>query len=164
MHNDTRDELISAALDAEPVDVHALRAALATPEGREVLASFLLLRAVVVGDAIAPQADPTAVAAAAGVRPPRWARPFAWQVQAGVAASLTIVLTLGAFWLGTAWQQRSMLLPSSQPPARASAPASALSEGARLTGSRSQAAENGVPPAPSRVLRFTPGVDWHEGL
>ena len=55
MIDETRHELISAALDGEHVDVQVLREVLATPDGRAAAAAFLLLRATVAADVIEPR-------------------------------------------------------------------------------------------------------------
>jgi hypothetical protein len=163
MRDDDRSELISAALDAEPVDVEVLRRALATPEGRDALASFLMLRASVAADAVEPRTAAAAVMAAARANRRSWPLVLGWRVPLGAAASLAILLTAGAFWAGTAWRAGSPAdgpgqAASQTAAARATSPASARRPAMRVEGT-----EDDIPPIPSRVLRFTPGVDWHEG-
>ena len=48
--NERLEETISAALDGEPVNLAQLREALNVPEGRQVLAGFLLVRAAASGN------------------------------------------------------------------------------------------------------------------
>jgi hypothetical protein len=160
MTDESRDELISAALDAEPVDVIGLREALASAGGRDTLVSFLLLRAAVAADTAMPGAD-SAVSIAA-VRHPqrRWPVVPGWRVPVGVAASIAVLLAAGSFWAGTSWPARPPDTPAAQtgPSSGGAAPSSApASPGAR------RPPDDDTPPVPARVLRFTPGVDWHEG-
>jgi len=163
MKEDDRNALISAALDAEPVDVQHLREALTTPDGRDALASFLMLRASVAADAVEPRRDAAAVMAAARARRRSWPVVLGWRMPVGVAASLAILLTAGAFWAGTAWRTESPAgWPGQSAPqtagAREASPAS-VQDSVPREGRQ----DEDVPPIPSRVLRFTPGVDWHEG-
>jgi hypothetical protein len=185
----THDELISAALDGERVDLVDLRAALAEPDGREALASFVLLRAAVASDEDAP--GPAFYEAMAPVLRPRaggWllAGP---RIPAAIAASVLIVLAAGSFWLGrgtggarpngpkvvmtaaghgempavTAMQE-----PPALPPPVPSAPrvVGGIVEGPapeRAASAATLSATDRDPPMPSRVLRFVPGVDWRNG-
>ena len=163
MTDENRDELISAALDAEPVDVQALREALAAPGGRDALAAFLLVRAAVVADSITPRPAAAAAIAAARARRRLWPLGLGWRIPVGAAASIAMLLTVGAFWLGTAWQARDLTAGSGQRASQTSGTAAAPPIAAQPPASQPQAADDGVPPTPTRVLRFTPGVDWHEG-
>jgi len=161
MTDEERDELVSAAFDGERVDVRALREALAAPGGQAAAAEFLLLRAAVAGDA---GVAPPVMRAAPGngpVHQREWLPFWAPRVPAGFAAACAVALVVGAFWLGTSWRSPGpgdASLPREVP--RAAPPPSAA-PGTRPE-SRGQGGDAIVLPAPARVLRFTPGVDWHE--
>jgi negative regulator of sigma E activity len=160
MTSECRDELISAALDAEPVDVIALREALTSAGGRDTLVSFVLLRAAVAADTAMPGTDLAAHVAAAR-HPQRHRRVVpSWRVPVGIAASIAVLLAAGSFWAGTSWPARSANPPTAQagPSSGAAAPSSAPA-----SASAPRPADDDAPPIPARVLRFTPGVDWHEG-
>lgn len=160
MTDESRDELISAALDAEPVDVIALREALASSGGRDTLVSFVLLRAAVAADTAMPGADP-ALRTAAVYHPQRhWPVVPGWRVPVGIAASIAMLLAAGSFWAGTSWPARSPEAPAAQagPSSGVATPSSAP----ELPGAP-RPSDDDTPPVPARVLRFTPGVDWHEG-
>jgi hypothetical protein len=157
MTDEERDQLISAALDGERVNLEDLRAALASPAGGATAAEFILLRAAVSID----RDDGSGVTAAVAEdrRHPRhpW-RLLSWpRVPAAIAASLLLAAAAAAFWAGTSWPQAI--------PGPAVAVTTPAPQAARLTepAIRPQAGDAVVPPTPSRVLRFTPGVDWHEG-
>jgi len=145
MTDESRDELISAALDAEPVDVLALREALASAGGRDTLVSFVLLRAAVAADTAMPGAEPVVPG---------------WRVPVGIAASIAMLLAAGSFWAGTSWPTRSPDTAAVQagPSSGGAAPSSATASSGAL-----RLKDDDAPPTPTRVLRFTPGVDWHEG-
>jgi hypothetical protein len=113
MNTESFDDIISAALDGERVDVEALRRALATDEGRETLAAFVLLRAATAADDIRP-AHPLAVGAELalpcsddGLAPPVLrTRRRTWllagpRVPASLAASLALIAMTASFWFGT---------------------------------------------------------------
>ena len=141
MNEPFRDELISAALDGERVDVVALRAALETPDGQRSLAAFVLLRAATAddgdggaGDLAVPVLGAQTSLARRGWRP----------LPVAVAASLGAVALAGSFWLGTTW-------PADE---RASAPTAAAAP--------TPNAEE-PPPVPTRRLEYVPGVDWQSG-
>jgi len=166
------DDVISAALDGEPVDVGALRRALATPEGRDTLAAFLLLRAAAASDDVEPS-EQVCQAVEQSVRSGRrtWflAGP---RVPATLAASLAVAAIAASFWLGTTVRAPNTTLVMAAPPAAAHeappAPAAAivgpnLQVGAGpATGAHvRQIAEE--PPKPMRILRFEWGVDWRAG-
>ena len=163
MKDDDRSELISAALDAEPVDVRALREALATPDGRDALASFVELRASVAADAVEPRRGAAAVMAAARARRRSWPMVLGWRMPVGVAASLAMLLMAGAFWAGTAWRTGSPAGWPGQPAPLTAGAREASPASVQQSVTREGRQEEDVPPIPSRVLRFTPGVDWHEG-
>lgn len=160
MTDESRDELISAALDAEPVDVIALREALASAGGRDTLVSFVLLRAAVAADTAMPGAEPAVNLAAARHQPRRWPVIPGWRVPVGIAASIAMLLAAGSFWAGTSWPVRPPDTPAAQagPSSGGAAPSSATASSGAL-----RPMDDDAPPTPTRVLRFTPGVDWHEG-
>ena len=163
MRDDDRNELISAALDAESVDVQALREALATPDGRDALASFLVLRASVAADAVEPRRDAAAVMAAARARRLSWPVVLGRRIPVGVAASFAMLLTAGAFWAGTTWNAGRPAGRTGQSAPQTAGAREASPASVQHSVSREGGLEGDVPPIPSRVLRFTPGVDWHEG-
>jgi hypothetical protein len=114
MTDEYPDDIISAALDGERVDVAALRRALAAPEGRDTLAAFVLLRAVTAADDVRP-AHPEFVGAELappfsddGVVPRvLQTRRRTWllagpRVPASLAASLALIAMTASFWFGTA--------------------------------------------------------------
>jgi hypothetical protein len=136
----SRDELISAALDGEAVDVTALRDALSAAEGREALAAFLLLKATVVADPAGVRPGLDALAPPARPAPRLWLVAGRRRVPIGVAASIAAALVIGAFWVGTAWRANV---------------SDRIQQAPQATGA--------AHPVPSRVVRFTPGVDWHQG-
>ena len=114
--------LISAALDGERVDVAALRHALEVDEGRELLASFVLLRAEVAADDFSPDHPlrakellpvrglPTEAVFSSTSRlapqEPCSRKGFIIGPRARIAmaASVVMAMLLGSFWLGTAWR------------------------------------------------------------
>ncbi len=170
MNNDLRDDVISAALDGERVDVEALRRALATEDGRATLAAFVLLRAATASDNLAPARAISRVAVYAP-------RPSPARMLAGArarlawAASIAILAVAGSFWFGTTLRPpvasltlTAPLTPSVQPVVVPAAdglfggcpPASRP----HSTGGGQLRAAVARPPAPTRVLRFVPGVDW----
>jgi hypothetical protein len=130
--NEKHEELISAALDGEAVDLVELKRALAVEEGRELLASFVLLRAELAADGIVPgrlpqSADPDSVpcpAVEVDFHPPamvasRGPRVFYWmrngpRVSLGLAASIAILAVAGAFWAGLALRANVVLQPAAQ--------------------------------------------------
>ena len=174
MDNDLRDDLISAALDGERVEVEALRAALGTAEGRDSLAAFVLLRAATATDDVAPERWPEHVPVIARARRSRWLLaaprvPVAW------AASLAVLAIAASFWFGTTLRAPTATLvlvaPPTAPVATLATPivdaATAAFAGSQPSdqGPRVAAASRlhrpvGDPPKPTRVLRFVPGVDW----
>ena len=141
MNEQLRDELMSTALDGEPVDVEALRTALETPDGQRTLAAFVLLRAATADDGVAgtgrPEVPILAEQTPFALR--RWRR-----FPVAAAASLGAVALAGSFWLGTTWV----------PDERASTPV--------VVGVAPPSAEE-PPPTPTRRLEYIPGVDWQAG-
>jgi hypothetical protein len=162
MTDNERDELISAALDGERVDVMALQDALTTADGRASAAAFLLLRATVAADT-----SESPRSALAGVTEGRRRARF-WpvlsmpRVPVGLAASIVLLAAAGAFWTGAAWREAGADTTAG-PEITASRPAPSAPAAAQATPGQSISDRSDAPPAPSRVLRLTPGVDWHEG-
>jgi hypothetical protein len=157
-----RDELISAALDGECVDLGALRDALSTPDGRASAAAFLLIRATVAADTIASPRPGFAVVNADPERRRGWFLLSLPRVPAGIAASVAMLAAASAFWIGSARPIGRHAAPGAPATAAATAPAP-LSVPAQPGAAPAKSEDDAVPPTPSRVLRFTPGVDWHEG-
>lgn len=161
MTNEYREELISAALDGERVDVEALRGALSTSDGRSALASFLLLRAAMAADTSEPRTFVAPSAVTENARMAYWRSTLAFRLPVGLAASVAALFAAGAFCLGIGWQAReagsishssTIQTPMNQVvPATSPAPPK----------SHPPVPDDGMPPTPKRVLRFTPGVDWH---
>ncbi len=127
-------EAIAALVDGERVDAEALKRALALPDGRDYLVDLLALRELVAEHGAASSAPGTAGA-------PRLAR----LPRLAAAAAIVLATALGGYFAGT----RSVS-PVSAPPGPlvpvASAPAAGLTSA----------------PAPTRVIRLQPGVDWQE--
>ena len=155
MLDETSQELISAALDGERVDVQALREILDTAEGCQTLASFFLIRAAVSADEVEPTADACAADRASGWRTWVLAGP---RLPAGLAASIAALTVAGSFFLGFAWR--------GQPPPRQAEPVPVISVPvvppasgtATVTG-----AERAEPPTPTRRLEYVRGMDWRPG-
>jgi len=166
MNDDSIGETISAALDGERVDLKTLRQALGQPDGRELLASFVLLRAAVAADRVEPgeqlAARQLAVAQRRGVF---WVASSS-RTRLALAASLAAVAVASSFWLGTRWQGGRLATETAASPTAVSgldrAGASRHEAGAAPSGGR-RAGGNEQPPQPTRVLRFEPGVDWRDG-
>jgi hypothetical protein len=162
MTDEERDQLISAALDGERVNLEDLRAALASPAGGATAAEFILLRAAVSNDR--DGAPGVAPPVAEAHRHPRqtW-RLLSWpRIPAGIAASLLLAAAAASFWAGQSWRGPEL---DSAIPGPAVAVTTPAPQAAPKTGlaTRPQAGDAVVAPTPARVLRFTPGVDWHEG-
>jgi len=114
--------IVSAALDGERIDVDLLRDALASDEGRKMLASFVLVRAEFASDNISPSRplresdlDPAQhqpmveVSQQASRSSPSGFHWHPWhgvgpRARIGMAASFVMVAVAFAFWLGTFWQ------------------------------------------------------------
>ncbi len=96
------ERTISAAWDGEPVDLDALRAALRTPEGRELLASYALIRAMAAAQDIDPNEDgPARLHTALAARRRGWLVEGP-TVPARLVASLAAVAVGAALWIGIA--------------------------------------------------------------
>ncbi len=149
------EELISAALDGERVDVDALEAALAGPGGRAALASFVLLRAAVASDE-----DRPAPAFYESMAPVLRTGPRAWllagpRIPATIAASLLAVLMAASFLLGA----------KARPAERGVLDLVRVAGDPAAETARSATAGEPVesePPKPARVVRFERG-DWRDG-
>ena len=104
MTDEERDQLISAALDGERVNLEDLRAALASPAGGATAAEFILLRAAVSNDR--DGAPGVAAVVAEERQHPRHAgRLLSWpRVPAGIAASLLVAAAAASFWAGKSWR------------------------------------------------------------
>lgn len=163
MTDESQEELISAALDGERVDVQALKDALSTADGREALASYLLLRAAMAADLVEPPVLAARPIARQRVRSRRWPFGLGLRVPLGVAASIAVLAAAGSFWVGTVNQTKNAHFGANQAAVQVpGAPAPPLTS-AHTSPRASSEADDGVPPTPSRVLRFTPGVDWQQG-
>ncbi len=179
------DELISAALDGERVDLHELSAVVATAAGRDTLAAFLMLRAAVASEDAEPDEQPRPSAAVVQPpRPRRWSLSGA-RVPLGIAASILVLSVAGSFWLGTLSRRSTVMEESTRPAAAVQAgtarETTAASPDPRPRGTSDRIGpETSVapgkgpqggardsrpdePPTPTRLLRFEPGVDWHSG-
>lgn len=174
--NTETELIISSALDGERTDIGTLRAALATEEGKEILASFVLLRAQVAADDLRPSKvlhaaearDPQALSNTLGTQPLR--RLNRWFPVPVGALFATVLLACG-FWLGHAWRAGQYSTNPAQNPTVAGQRAEsqgpiAITETARTSyGSDKQRKQSqSEPPKPTRVLRFVPGTDWHSNF
>ena len=159
-----RDEIISAALDGERVNLEILRAALASAAGKETAAEFILLRAAVSADR---DEEPSHAETRLTRHEPSasgWRRIVSLRLPAAAAASL-ILVAAAAFWAGQAWRQPALDAARSGRAAPATLQQPDVASSTRPPGDP-QALDTAPPPGPPepvRVLRFTPGVDWHEG-
>ena len=168
--NYANKEVISAALDGERVDVEILRRALADEEGRETLASFLLLRAEVASadvGSIRPlhqvNLETSHLGQIKDVAPPAPAKAprslHGYWLQTGsrirfaVAASLAILAIASSFWLGYAWKSSGAAGFEGQI-GNAARPEVVADSGAQ------HAKTAPAPPEPTRVLKFEVGTDW----
>lgn len=160
MVNDNHAELISAAIDGELVDVDALRDALSTDDGREALVSFILMRAAVAADRIGPPVElpgiPNASRAEERTAPPR----RRWRLAAGLASAAAVLLAVVSFWLGATWRS-GLSSPRGNMQIHSQESAVDAEGQAARAATLEVTAESDEPPTPTRVLRFTPGVDWH---
>ena len=127
-------EVIAALIDGERVDPDGLKEALARPEGREYLVDLLALR-----ELTSEQSWPTmgAVSGRMTGRRVRWL---------ATAAAVVMASALGGYVAG----HHTGLAPVSD--VQRAIEASATPALVTLT-----------PPAPTRVIRLDPGVDWQEG-
>jgi negative regulator of sigma E activity len=153
MNDVMNDDILSAALDGEPVDVERLRALLASPAARSTLASFVVLRAATAADRDVPVRQWTQ-----GVsHRRRWIRE---SMPAAIAASVVFCALAASFWLGTHWQPRPGESAGRQPGNAQVQMSPAPSPSAAVpVGSPSVEA----PPVPRRRLEFRPGTDWQPG-
>lgn len=163
MTNESHEELISAALDGERVDVQALKEALSTADGRDALASFLLLRAAVAADTTQPRTRGARALTDRLARGRLWGFGVGPRIPLGIAASIAALFAAGSFWIGTARQAGGIISGAGQPAAQASSAPAVPPTSIQSPTSHPQEGDAGVPPTPTRVMRFTPGVDWHEG-
>jgi hypothetical protein len=131
---DTHD-IIATFVDRERVDAEALKAALASDEGRDYLIDLLALR-----ELVADQPGTASLARATGVR-------SRWRNAGALAAAL--VLIAAGYLAGT----------------RHAAPTpSAMSDASVSTTSRPLAtsSDRGAAPAPTSIILLEPGLDWHQ--
>lgn len=108
-----QEEIISAALDGEQVNVQELARALQTAEGRETLAAFTMLRAMTAADNDTPAVatwSPVTMAVrlqkqsqAGWLRSARWLPLAGYRVPAALAATIAVAAVALSFWLGTEW-------------------------------------------------------------
>lgn len=173
MGNELREDLISAALDGEQVDVEALRGVLRNEDGRETLAAFVLLRAATAADQILPTRSVAEFAQrAAGAR--RLCSFAPSRLRIACAASVVFLALVGAFWVGTTLRGPEISLQVvAAPTAPAMATAPPVTNVPASPASGDHRASMSVrasdlplvwavpePPTPTRRLSFVPGVDW----
>jgi negative regulator of sigma E activity len=127
-------EAIAALVDGERVDAESLKHALSQADGRDYLIDLLALRELVAERGAASSAS----ASAAVPRAPRVGRLAA-------AAAIVLATALGGYFVGT----RSVSPVSG--PAGTLMPVASAPDAARTSA-----------PAPTRVIRLQPGVDWQE--
>jgi len=132
-------EVVETFVDGEAVEPAELVAALAEPEGRQLLVDLLVLRGLVLGHD-APRH--LAVAAAAPQKMSRWRL-------LSMAAGLAAVSIASGYVVGTRNASRSEAVA-------AVSPASTAARGG------SQAANPATAPVPTQVIRLSNGVDWTE--
>lgn len=126
-------EILSAFLDGEPIAPEALAQALAAPGGREALLDFARLRTEMAADQNRPSpAFYEAMARQTGSQA-RGPRPGTLRPWTAVLLRVAAIVILALASFGA---------------------------GELLTRLRGGASDG--PPRATRVLRFTPGVDWHE--
>lgn len=153
MDTDMNEELLSAALDGEAVDVAALQEMLRRPEARETLAAFVLLRAAACADGFSESASSLTPSAGRSATPSQRGRR---RVPLTLAASIAALAVAGSFWLGASWRHA--------PPAVVR-PALTQGTGSSEAGGSAGRERAGLeePPVPTRRDKFVPGVDWHAG-
>ena len=134
---ETHEEVIAAFLDDERVDVDALKRALSQPEGREYLVDVLALRELVGVQAGA--VDTRSVA------PPRAA--VSRRMLLTAAAVLLSASTVAGYLVGHRLGQQ--------------APDLLVHPGPEQNRSATEAAQVSAP-APTKVIRLQPGIDWNE--
>lgn len=141
---DNQHDIIDALLDGERVAPEALKRALSVAAGRDYFVDTLALR-----DAVA-ETSPlvhSAASPAAGQPASSWRRRIQWPAAVAVllvslAAGFAAGYRSAGIWTGqgaTPAQQVPATRPATLPPAL-------------------------VAPAPTRVIRLEPGVDWKEGV
>jgi hypothetical protein len=184
MNEQYNGELISAALDGEPASVDDLRRALQAPEGRDALASFLLLRVMAAADDAGldgDSADVRVTSAGEGASRQR-PRPVSWRargprVPASIAASLAVLAMAASFWAGTALRpQPATGTPRAGVAADVGRPPAVVDDRSRASGApkvgqarpepvaaQTSSPTPAKPPRPTRVLKFEVGVDWRSG-
>jgi hypothetical protein len=137
MH-DIRDPLerLSAWIDGEPVDPSSLAEALAHPEARDVLRDFVALRAAVQRQEHDGDAPSRETAARIRDRLADAGRTTWWRRKVAVPAPLLAASLLVVVAL-VVWGSLELAAPPEIVPVD-------------------------QPPPPDRVIRFEPGVDWHE--
>jgi hypothetical protein len=69
----------------------------------------------------------------------------------------TALLVVASFWAGTTWSASKVGLPLTARTTQSSTPAAVQPE----QPAPRPLFDDGAPPVVNRVLRFTPGVDWH---
>jgi hypothetical protein len=156
--NEHPEVTISAALDGERVDLGELREALAVPEGRDVLAGFLLIRAAAAA-AFAEPGDTLKVNLQKVARRPWFmAGP---RVPARLAASLAAVVAGGALWFGLSVHGVPAQGPVAHQSQAAPTYAPATDHGPVVRPAAPFAGEQARPVAkPARLLQFE---GWREG-
>ncbi len=179
MNDSDLEDIVSAALDGEAVDLCALRRALGSDEGRHLLASCVLIRATANAGDLEPGEEFRARLQQSVVRPrARWllAGP---RIPASLAASLVVIAIVATLVAGrparkdtaAVERQRATAPASLAPPASATTTqvAPAVQVPGIAVGSAAQQPEHRAtvpvlklpdPPKPSRVLRFE---DWRHG-
>jgi hypothetical protein len=167
------EETISAALDGERVVLEQLREALATPEGRDTLAGFLLIRAAGASSRQEPTAALRQQVLGVGRRSWIAAGPA---VPLPIAASLAVVAVAGTLWFGAGG--RVVPAPPEAPQALSGQQSGSAAPAARVQEKPTSGAPGGTPDRPdaevpgegargrravampTRVLKFD---SWKEG-
>jgi hypothetical protein len=172
MDNELRDDVISAAIDGEQVDVDELRRALQTEDGRETLAAFVLLRAATAADEILPTRRVAEFARMTARSRPLWPAPS--RLRLACAASIGLLALVASFWFGTTLRGPVLtvrLIAPPTAPAMVSGPPTIVAPTAMVPGDlpmpttartagRSPVPALWEPPRTARLLSFVPGVDW----
>jgi hypothetical protein len=129
-------EVIDAFVDRERVDVEALKAALASDEGRSYLVDVLAMR-----ELVADQPDASVTPAARIANGGRGRRVVAFVL----ASAASAVLAVGSYQWG-ARQAEARSVAALETSRRTPAQAIPISEA----------------PTPTSVIYLEPGVDWHQ--
>jgi hypothetical protein len=127
-------EVIEAFADGDCVDADQLKQALAEEAGRDHLIDVLVLRGLMGGGAASRPAMPTPRARSTGSRM-RWL---------SAAAAVALMSLAGGYLAGQRWPG-----PQAEPASAAVTPVGPIAPGVSA-------------PAPTRVIRLEPGVDWNE--